>query len=153
MLGLKALAGFYRCCPASGAIDPEAQLWIDITYIEQQFAKAFRDAGGVLLSGTDPTLPGVVAGFGVHRQLELLVGAGFSPVEATKISSHHGARFMARLDEIGTLEAGKRADMFLVRGRPDERISESRNIVTVFKDGIGYDSAALRESVKGLVGH
>ena len=65
---------------------------------------------------------------------------------------HNGATYLERLDEIGTLEEGKRADFVLVRGRPDQRISDIRNIEIVFKNGIGFGSEALLESVLGTIG-
>src|SRR3546814_148814 len=118
-----------------------------------EFERAFVEAGGLLLAGTDPTgAGGAIAGFGSIRQVELLVEAGFTPLEALKISSYNGARYLERLDEIGTLAPDKRADIVLVRGKPDQDISELRNIQTVFRDGIGYDSAKLIESVRGKVG-
>jgi len=97
-------------------------------------------------------LEGVVAGFGNHRQIELLVDAGFSPEEAIMISSRNGAQYLGLLNEIGTLERGKRANLFLVQGNPDENIELIRIVTQVFKDGIGYDSEALIKSVEGLVG-
>ena len=78
--------------------------------------------------------------------------AGFTPIEALKISSYNGAKYLGRLDRIGTLEPGKRADIVLVRGKPDRDIADLRNIETVFRDGIGYDSKRLVESSRGLVG-
>lgn len=120
---------------------------------EMEFERAFSAAGGLLVSGTDPTgAGGALPGFGSIRQVELLVEAGFSPLEALKISSYNGARYLERLDRIGTLEPGKRADIVLVRGEPDLDITDLRNIETVFRDGIGYDPVKLIDSVRGLVG-
>ena len=78
--------------------------------------------------------------------------AGFSPEEAIMISSRNGAQYLGLLNEIGTLERGKRANLFLVQGNPDENIELIRIVTQVFKDGIGYDSEALIKSVEGLVG-
>lgn len=120
---------------------------------EMAFERAFAAAGGLLASGTDPTgAGGTIAGFGSIRQVELLVEAGFTPLEALKISSYNGAKYLERLDKIGTLEPGKRADIVLVRGKPDQDIADLRNIETVFRGGIGYDSAKLIESTRDLVG-
>ena len=120
---------------------------------EMAFERAFVAAGGLLVAGTDPTgAGGAIAGFGSIRQVELLVEAGFTPIEALKISSYNGAKYLGRLDRIGTLEPGKRADIVLVRGKPDRDIVALRNIETVFRDGIGYDSKRLVESSRGLVG-
>ena len=118
-----------------------------------QMEKVFHDAGGLLIAGTDPTgYGGVVAGYANQRQLMLLVEGGFTPEEAVMIASLNGARYLEMADEIGTVEAGKRADLVVVRGNVSEDISAVRNMVRVFKDGVGWDSAALFASVRGTVG-
>ncbi len=120
---------------------------------EMAFELAFVRAGGLLLAGPDPTgMGGVLPGFGDHRELELLVEAGFSPVEAIHIYTANGAAFLGRLDRIGTLAPGKQADLVVVRGDPSRKIEDIENVVTVFKDGLGYDSAKLIESVRAHVG-
>ncbi len=120
---------------------------------EMEFEYEFAKAGGLLLAGPDPTgYGGVIAGFGNQREVELLVEAGFSNVEAIKIATQNGASYLGLLKEIGTLEAGKRADMVLIKGNPSKNIADIEKAETVFKDGIGYDSAKLIESVRGTVG-
>ncbi|HVP91578.1 MAG TPA: amidohydrolase family protein, partial [Terriglobales bacterium] len=120
---------------------------------EMEFERAFVKAGGLLLAGPDPTgYGGVVAGFGDQRELELLVEAGFSPLEAIKIATFNGALYLGELDRTGTLAAGKRADMVLIKGNPAANIGDVRKVETVFKDGVGYDSAKLIEAVRGTVG-
>jgi imidazolonepropionase-like amidohydrolase len=120
---------------------------------EMAFELAFVKAGGLLLAGPDPTgMGGVLPGFGDHRELELLVEAGFSPVEAVHIYTANGASFLGRLDRIGTLAPGKQADLVVVKGDPSTRIEDIENVVTVFKDGLGYDSAKLIDSVRAHVG-
>ncbi|NWJ40729.1 MAG: amidohydrolase family protein [Geothrix sp.] len=120
---------------------------------EMAFELAFVKAGGLLLAGPDPTgAGGVLPGFGDQRELELLVEAGFTPVEAIRIYSANGAAFLGRLDRIGTLAPGKQADLVVVKGDPSRNIADVENVVTVFKDGLGYDSARLIESVRGHVG-
>ena len=105
------------------------------------------------MAGPDPTgIGGVLAGFGDQREIELLVEAGFTPVEAIHIATQNGARFLGEDDRIGTLAPGKLADMVVVRGDPSSKISDIENVEVVFKDGVGYDSAKLIESVRGLVG-
>ena len=118
-----------------------------------QMEKAFADAGGLLIAGIDPTgYGGVVAGYANHRQIELLVEAGFTPEEAIEISTLNGARYLEIDDRTGSIVAGKVADLMVVRGNPAARIGDIRNVEIVFKAGIGYDSQALFESVKGTVG-
>lgn len=120
---------------------------------EMAFERAFAMAGGLLLAGPDPTgMGGVLPGFGDHRELELLVEAGFTPLEAIRIYTANGAAFLGRLDRIGTLEPGKQADLVVVRGDPTRKIEDIEQVVTVFKDGLGYDPAKLLESVRGHVG-
>jgi imidazolonepropionase-like amidohydrolase len=120
---------------------------------EMAFELAFVKAGGLLLAGPDPTgMGGVLPGFGDQRELELLVEAGFTPVEAIHIYTSNGAAFLGRLDRIGTIEKGKQADLVVVKGDPSRHIEDIENVVTVFKDGLGYDSARLIDSVRGHVG-
>ena len=120
---------------------------------EMDFEVAFVKAGGLLLAGPDPTgNGGVLPGFGDQREIELLVEAGFTPVEAIQIATQNGASYLGQQDRIGTLAAGKQADLVLIKGDPSKRIEEIENVETVFKAGIGYDSQKLIESVRGQVG-
>ncbi len=120
---------------------------------EMDFEMAFVNAGGLLLAGPDPTgMGGVLPGFGDQREVELLVEAGFTPVKAIEIATSNGAKFLGRLDSIGTLAPGKQADMVLINGDPAAHIDDIEKVQTVFKDGVGYDSAKLIDSVRGQVG-
>lgn len=117
------------------------------------FERAFYKAGGLLLAGLDPTgNGGVVAGFGDLREVELLVEAGFTPLEAIKIASYNGAKYLGRDAEIGSIAMGKAADLMIVKGDPSKNIFDIENVEIVFKDGVGYDSEKLIQSVQGLVG-
>jgi len=120
---------------------------------ELEFEYAFSKAGGMLLAGLDPTgIGGVIAGFGDQREVELLVEAGFTPVEAIHIATYNGAQYLGELDRIGTIAAGKQADLVVIKGDPSKKIEDIENVETVFKDGVGYDSAKLIEAVRGVVG-
>ena len=120
---------------------------------EMDFEVAFVKAGGLLLAGPDPTgNGGVLPGFGDQREIELLVEAGFTPVEAIQIATGNGAVYLGEQDRIGTLMPGKQADLVLIKGDPSKRIDEIENVKTVFKAGIGYDSKKLIDSVRGQVG-
>jgi len=120
---------------------------------ELEFEYAFSKAGGLLLAGLDPTgMGGVIAGFGDQREVELLVEAGFTPIEAIHIATYNGAQYLGELDRIGTIASGKQADLVVIKGDPSKKIEDMENIETVFKDGIGYDSAKLIESTQGSVG-
>jgi enamidase len=115
--------------------------------------RAFANAGGMLVAGTDPTgAGGVIPGFSNHRALELLVEAGFTPLEAISIGTRNGARYLGRDARIGTLAAGKQADLIVIHGNPAADIADVRKVETVFKRGVGFDPAKLIESVKGRVG-
>jgi imidazolonepropionase-like amidohydrolase len=120
---------------------------------EMDFEYAFAKAGGMLLAGEDPTgMGGVLAGFGDQREVELLVEAGFTPLEAIHIATSNGAEFLGELDRIGTITPGKQADLVVIKGDPSKKIEDIENVEIVFKDGVGYDSAKLIESVRGVVG-
>jgi imidazolonepropionase-like amidohydrolase len=129
-------------------VDP-ALLWKHDLALE----RAFVAAGGLLLSGPDPTGAGdVLPGFGDQRGVELLVEAGFSPLEAIRISTLNGAIYLGREKEIGTVAVRKNADLVVIRGDPSKQISDIENVEIVFKDGIGYDSQKLLNSVRGKYG-
>jgi Integrase core domain/Amidohydrolase family len=103
---------------------------------EMDFEVAFVKAGGLLLAGPDPTgNGGVLPGFGDQREIELLVEAGFTPVEAIQIATENGALYLGQQDRIGTLAPGKQADLVLIKGDPSKRIDEIENVETVFKGG------------------
>ena len=152
VLGSRALAGqlanFESCVNPS----PDKLIGIELNSrrlkFDQQFALAFYRSGGLLLAGSDNG----VAGFSSHWQLELMVEGGFEPIEAIKVATRNGAKYLDQLGEIGTLEAGKRANLMLVRGRPDQTISDIRNVEVVFKDGVGYSSNKIIEATAGTVG-
>jgi len=120
---------------------------------EMEFEHAFANAGGLLLAGPDPTgNGGTLPGFGDQREVELLVEAGFTPVQAIQVATENGAKFLGQQDKIGTLAPGKQADIVLIKGDPSRNIVDIENVETVFKDGIGYDSRKLIESIRGQVG-
>ncbi|MDE2271992.1 MAG: amidohydrolase family protein [Xanthomonadaceae bacterium] len=115
--------------------------------------REFVAAGGLLLAGPDPTgNGGVIPGFGDLREVELLVEEGFTPEQAIHIASYNGALFLGLQDRIGSIAPGKDADLVVVKGDPSSHIDDIENVETVFKDGIGYDTAALLRSVRGRYG-
>jgi len=117
--------------------------------LERQFVAA----GGLLIAGPDPTgNGGVIPGFGDQRELELLVEAGFSPVEAIRIGTLNGATYLGLQDRIGSIAPGKDADLVVIRGNPAANINDVEKVDMVFKDGVGFDSGKLLESVKGRFG-
>jgi imidazolonepropionase-like amidohydrolase len=120
---------------------------------ELAMERAFVAAGGLLLSGPDPTGAGdVLPGFGDQRGIELLVEAGFTTLEAIKIATLNGAVYLGRDKQIGSIAAGKNADLVVIKGDPSKQISDVENVEIVFKDGVGYDSQKLLDSVRGRYG-
>jgi len=118
-----------------------------------QLERAFVKAGGFLMAGSDGVgLGGVLAGFADLRELEMLVEAGFKIEEAIQIATFNGAKFLGILDRVGTVAVGKQADLTVIHGDPTANINEVERVELVFKNGVGYDSAKLIESVRGTVG-
>jgi hypothetical protein len=131
----------------------DASPWPAAFKKEMEFEHAFAKAGGLLLAGLDPTgMGGVIAGFGDQREVELLVEAGFTPLEAIHIATFNGAQYLGEADKIGMIAVGKQADIVVIKGDPSKKIDDIENVEIVFKDGIGYDSAKLIESTRGMVG-
>ena len=141
-----------RYLQARARVSPESNE-VALLRKAMDFERAFVQAGGLLIAGLDPTgNGGVVAGFGDLREVELLVEAGFTPVEAIRIASFNGARFLGEEAHIGSISPGKQADLMVVKGNPAANINDLEKVEIVFKDGVGYDSEKLIQSVQGLVG-
>jgi imidazolonepropionase-like amidohydrolase len=141
-----------RYLQARARVSAEAN-YIVLLRKAMDFEHAFVQAGGLLIAGLDPTgNGGIVAGFGDLREVELLVEAGFTPVEAIKIASLNGAKFLGEDARIGSVVPGKQADLMVVKGNPAANITDIEKVEIVFKDGVGYDSEKLIQSVQGLVG-
>ena len=120
---------------------------------ELEFEVAFYRAGGLLTQGPDPTgYGGTIAGIGDQRDLELLVEGGLTPLEAIRVATQYGARSLGREAAIGTIATGKNADLVLFEGNPASNIADVEKVETVFKDGVGYDSAKIFDSVRGIAG-
>ena len=106
-----------------------------------QFFGRMHAAGVPLVAGTDS-----IAGFMLHRELELYVQAGIKAGEAIRIATENGARYSGLLSETGTIERGKQADLILVDGDPTKDISDIRRVSYVLKDGVGYAPADIYEA-------
>ena len=114
---------------------------------------AFARAGGLLVAGTDPTgFGGVIPGYSNQREVELLVEAGFTPLEAIRIATLNGATYLGLAARVGSIAVGKQADLIVFNGDPSAKISDIRNVELVVKQGVFYDPAKLINSVKGRVG-
>jgi len=132
---------------------PEFNVWGELLPKAMRMEKIFHDRGGLLVVGTDPTGAGdVVPGYANLRALELLVETGFSFEEAVRIATLNGAIYLERDGDVGTVQPGKLADLVLIDGDPTGDVSSVRNVDLVFKGGVGWDSRALFDSVRGTVG-
>jgi imidazolonepropionase-like amidohydrolase len=120
---------------------------------EMKFEREFVAAGGLLMAGCDPTGDGhTLAGLGDQRNIELLAEAGFSPAEAIHIATQNGAMFLGESERIGTVAPGKQADLVLLNGDLAKDITTIEQPELVFKAGVGYDSNAIYQSLRGKVG-
>jgi imidazolonepropionase-like amidohydrolase len=120
---------------------------------EQKFEREFVAAGGLLMAGCDPTGDGhTLAGLGDQRGIELLVEGGFTPAEAIHIATLNGATFLGVADRVGSISAGKQADLVLLDGDLVKDVATIEKPEVVFKAGVGYDSNAIYDSLRGKVG-
>jgi len=113
---------------------------------------AFWRAGGRLVVGSDAVPPGSLAGNENLTSIELLAEEGIPPLDVIRIATLNGAETLGISDDRGTVAVGKRADLIVIDGNPSLNIKDIRHIDLVFKNGIGYDPAALRQSAMGTVG-
>jgi imidazolonepropionase-like amidohydrolase len=104
---------------------------------------AVHRAGIPIVAGTDQTVPG----FSLHREIELYVQAGFTPMEAIQAATIVPARAMRLDQELGTVEKGKRGDLIVIEGNPLEDIHNTRNVEYVITNGTMYHTAELWQSV------
>jgi imidazolonepropionase-like amidohydrolase len=117
------------------------------------FEREFVRLGGKLVLGTDPTgYGGVVPGYANQRAIQLVAEAGFPMVEAIRIATLNGATFLGIDTRTGSIAVGRDADLVIIDGNPIADPTALTRMQVVFKRGIGYDSALLFASVKGLVG-
>lgn len=115
--------------------------------------KKLHDAGFLIATGTDAPYPGVFQGEGLHHELELLVDAGWTPLEAIRASTYDAAKLMKGENEWGTVQAGRRATLLIVAGNPAEHISDTRKIETVMQDGTIVDRVSLKYDAKKDAGY
>ncbi len=116
-----------------------------------EFLKLVHDRGGVVVTGTDPGGKMLIPGFGLHRELALLVRGGFTPLAAIRAATQHAAWALGVDGELGTIEAGKLADLVLVNGDPSADIADVGRTVAVWKAGRRFDPAALRKQAEGKI--
>jgi len=112
----------------------------------------FVKAGGRLVLGSDPCCGMSLPGFASHDAVKLLVEAGFTPVDAIRIATLEGAKFLGVDDRVGSIARGKEADLLIVRGDPSTNIQDLSNVSHVFANGKLHDPQALLSAVTGQVG-
>lgn len=126
---------------------------LEIFKTGMKYERAFAKAGGLLGSGVDPTgNGGALFGYGNQRNIELLVEAGFTPVEAIQVGSSNGAKALGIFAQTGSVSVGKDADLVLVTGNPAVRIADIKNVEIVFRAGLGFDPVKMVAAVRGQVG-
>ena len=126
-----------------GPPSPDSALQEKIFAKELEITGALHRAGIRIVAGTDQTVPG----YSLHRELELYVQAGFTPMEAIQAATIVPARVMGIDTQVGTIEPGKRADVIILGANPLDDIHNSRKVEYVISDGIMYDCAQLWKSV------
>jgi imidazolonepropionase-like amidohydrolase len=127
--------------------------WDSLYWAMRRTTKAFYDAGGLLTLGTDnPSAGEFLAGFSAHRELHTLVLTGIPPAAALRVATINGARALGVSDKLGTLEAGKLADLLVIDGNPLTDIRNTRKVRMVMKSGTVYDPQALLAKAEGKIG-
>jgi imidazolonepropionase-like amidohydrolase len=117
----------------------------DALAFQRQMVGAFHRAGVPLLAGTDAPIAVTIPGYGLHRELHHLVEAGLTPLQALQTATRNAAEYLGRGDELGTVEAGKRADLILLEANPLEEITNSTKIAGVMTRGRWLGRAAIDE--------
>jgi imidazolonepropionase-like amidohydrolase len=107
-----------------------------------RMARTLYDAGVPLVAGTDG-----LAGFTLHRELELYAQAGIPAAKVLQLDTLGAARIMKRDQQLGSITSGKLADVILVDGDPSTHISDIRRVTMTVKDGVAYQNAALYQAL------
>lgn len=129
---LRRVGGRWRCCAPFGEV--------------LRSVGEMHRRGVPIVLGTDTGNPYIFAGYQVHRELELLVEAGLTPMEAIVAATGRAAEFLGRDHEFGTLEVGKRADLLILDANPVDDIRNTRTLRTVVRSGVVVDREQLRRS-------
>jgi imidazolonepropionase-like amidohydrolase len=118
----------------------------NLNRFKQQSANLKRlfDAGLLFAAGTDAPYPGVFQGEGIHREMELIVEAGVPPLGALTMATRNAAELIGASGEWGTLQPGRLANLLVIKGRPDQRIQDTRNIEMVMRLGMILDREKLK---------
>jgi hypothetical protein len=111
---------------------------------------ALYESGTLLMSGTDATLPLMAPGFSLHDELETMVDVGLSPYDVLKTSTYNPALYLGELEEFGTIEEGKRADLVLLEANPLQDITNTRQIAGTMVRGRWYSRADLDHMLEAV---
>lgn len=118
---------------------------------QREFVQRVHQKGGLIVTGTDPFYPNVPPGYAMHREIIALTECGLSNMEALKAATLNGALALRKEQQVGSIEAGKVANMVIIAGNPDEHIHEVANVVTVINKGEFYNTAQLRSESIGKI--
>jgi imidazolonepropionase-like amidohydrolase len=109
-----------------------------MTPIAMENVRKIHAAGGTVACGTDQS-----SGAATQRELELLAASGISPLEVIQIATHNSAVFLGKADQLGSVDAGKLADLVLLSKDPTVDINNTKSIVFVMKNGQIIDESQL----------
>lgn len=118
--------------------------------VRQNIVRIIHENGGKFLAGTDANNPFIVPGFSLHNELEYLTGAGLTPFEVLKTATYNPAEFLGKLDQLGTVEEGKEADVILLSKNPLEDIKNTRTIEGIMVQGVWLDTETLQQELKKI---
>ena len=147
-------------------LTPEVRAWVDgggpdfnvpsfddILNVKCPLVRGFHEAGGRLALATDHPSWGVwLPGFVAHREMHAMVLCGIPEADVLRIATLNSATAFGLSDRLGSLDPGKLADLFIVRGNPLDDITNSRNVETVVRSGEVWDAAELLRSIEGRMG-
>ena len=130
------------------------RVWLENGFnsFQKPFVYEFYKLGGKLLIGTDPLMPSTLPALSLHQELELLVGVGLTPFEALRVSTTNTFEFLGELDQAGTIEPGKMANLVLLDENPLDNISNTRKIFGVMTQNrwiSGTDIDKRLEQIRG----
>ena len=131
--------------------NPERVAYFDkVVDFNSRLVKAFKEAGVPIVAGTDAMGSGVVPGFSLHDEIELLVKAGLTNGEALISATRLPAKWLGIEQKIGTVETGKYADLILLNSNPLEDINNTRDIYGVFVNGQWLDKTKINDMLSNL---
>ena len=115
---------------------------------QQTLVARMHSAGVGILAGTDSACEGGLPGFSLHDELALLVASGLKPIEALRTATINPAKYLRRENELGTIQAGKLADLLLLDGNPLQNISNTKKIHAVFANGRYLSRESLQSMLR-----